>query len=959
MATATLTDHARDRSGNDRVEAIENERVEVMENENGKEIDQWGLWGEIAVGGKSWVLNSIYQQPDSTWVKGHQLWSTLAKAISALCNLGHKDYVVWGEEPTALLLGRSGRALCQEAEGARYAKRLLASRATTSAEQERALSAWRWVRRRRDEAPEGATQTTTQSESSSRWVATQAEVDPEQMDEEGEDEEAGLDTDVDMDIDDTASNQEEDDHFSQYDADFPELADNTQMEDDLRLEAASWDSDGIVEEPEAVPATSTRRKQAEKENMSPSTLVQTKQPPVGKKLKQATQPPTTPVPAKRKRQEETTSVQQSKKVRSLQLKLTSLSSPVIPPPSKPALVVVPSPAAPLPSICPSSYCNDTLPANPSDELLALFARKQEILKSSKPGSTYDLTRQICTMIKSDNKRYACVQEAQRNGWAFNIDLDGLPDRVLELQDHLLDLICDDRALDECPIWQNFLEQISYKVHAFSLAEIGSFAPAADRAARCGYYGPTGKTIISSTLYDYVNKATSWIQIHHTIITLTDTPQQWDRPGRNGTLLSEAQFIDSDYGDLRNTDILIRHPPPASDPKPTKPPMSLVNIKSKKQSKPPTLVDSNTHQSPKKLSLTDFPPPQIKKKFSEPEKPAITAIKSKKTKNTAPTEPVRSILVRMFKFGIDAEMFVMGTCQEPPHSRLQEFRCFHQQGRAQAPGWPRMSLSGLQIIRPWRPGDEIGLILSVQLLIDILPSPSSLFSDDSSSYRHPEAAFRRTKNIQQAYIAPLPHRASPQLSPAHALEVGTEFAVPLRQLGGLPRRGVKFVAVTANLNSRPATFDIASMSARTLKAKPASDQWRSISDTTWAEAVLLCDPNLLHFRARGADSTRFECLFEFSVTPVNPSAGCLFEILGAWFDASQKRGTQHKTFDMRRLALRAKMSHSYLWKSACPRLKVIVLISLRMPYPPDVLRQAVFVLQSGNNLSDSAAKFSLS
>jgi hypothetical protein len=158
---------------------------------------------------------------------------------------------------------------------------------------------------------------------------------------------------------------------------------------------------------------------------------------------------------------------------------------VIPSPSEPALVIVSSPAAPLPSICPSSYCNDTLPANPSDELLTLFARKQEILKSSKPGSTYDLTRQICTMIKSDNKRYACVQEAQRNGWAFNIDLDGLPDRVLELQDQLLDLICDDRALDECPIWRNFLEQISYKVHAFSLAEIGSFAPAADRAARCG------------------------------------------------------------------------------------------------------------------------------------------------------------------------------------------------------------------------------------------------------------------------------------------------------------------------------------------------------------------------------------------------------------------------------------------------------------------------------------------
>ncbi|KAJ7787072.1 hypothetical protein B0H14DRAFT_2955588, partial [Mycena olivaceomarginata] len=488
---------------------------------------------------------------------------------------------------------------------------------------------------------------------------------PEQGDQEDEDEEADPDTDnVHMDVDDATLNQEEEDRFSQYDVDFPELADDSQMEEDPRLEAASWDGDGIVEEPQGIPATAKQCKQAEKENAPPS-LLQNNESSVPKKSKQVIQPPTTPPPAKRKHQEEMTSVQQSKK-----LKIGHFPSPVIPPPSKPALVVVPSPAAPLPSICPSSYCNDTLPANPSNELLALFARKQEILKSSKPGSTYDLTRQICTMIKSDNKRYACVQEAQRNGWAFNIDLDGLPDRVLELQDQLLDLICDDRALDECPIWRNFLEQISYKVHAFSLAEIESFAPAADRAARCGYYGPTGKAIISSTLYDYVNKATSWIQIHNTIVTLTDTPQQWDRPGRNGTLLSEAQFIDyilvpfvttnliaedlrlnfddalsvllnsSDYGDLRNTDILIRHPPPASDPKLSKAPMTLVNIKSEKQSKPPTLVDSSTHHSPKRLSLSDFPPPQIKKKFSEPKKPASTAMKSKKTKNTAPTEPVR-------------------------------------------------------------------------------------------------------------------------------------------------------------------------------------------------------------------------------------------------------------------------------------------------------------------------------
>lgn len=88
---------------------------------------------------------------------------------------------------------------------------------------------------------------------------------PEQSDQEDEDDEAELDTDnVDMDVDDAASNQEEEDNFSQYDVDFPELADDSQMEEDLRLEAASWDSEEIVEEPQAIPATAKQRKQAEK-----------------------------------------------------------------------------------------------------------------------------------------------------------------------------------------------------------------------------------------------------------------------------------------------------------------------------------------------------------------------------------------------------------------------------------------------------------------------------------------------------------------------------------------------------------------------------------------------------------------------------------------------------------------------------------------------------------------------
>jgi hypothetical protein len=98
----------------------------------------------------------------------------------------------------------------------------------------------------------------------SRRSRAHSEAQPEQGDQEDEDEEADPDTDnVHMDVDDATSNQEEEDRFSQYDVDFPELADDSQMEEDPRLEAASWDGDGIVEEPQAIPATAKQRKQAE------------------------------------------------------------------------------------------------------------------------------------------------------------------------------------------------------------------------------------------------------------------------------------------------------------------------------------------------------------------------------------------------------------------------------------------------------------------------------------------------------------------------------------------------------------------------------------------------------------------------------------------------------------------------------------------------------------------------
>ncbi|KAJ7889329.1 hypothetical protein B0H14DRAFT_3127029 [Mycena olivaceomarginata] len=86
----------------------------------------------------------------------------------------HKDYVVWGKEPSALLLGPLGAGAVPRGRGGALCE---AAPRVTGDEQRRAGEGSERV----EMGPEtpgrsawGATQTTTQSESSSRWVATQA-----------------------------------------------------------------------------------------------------------------------------------------------------------------------------------------------------------------------------------------------------------------------------------------------------------------------------------------------------------------------------------------------------------------------------------------------------------------------------------------------------------------------------------------------------------------------------------------------------------------------------------------------------------------------------------------------------------------------------------------------------------------------------------------------------------------
>ncbi|KAJ6494483.1 hypothetical protein C8R45DRAFT_177297 [Mycena sanguinolenta] len=131
-----------------------------------------------------------------------------------------------------------------------------------------------------------------------------------------------------------------------------------------------------------------------------------------------------------------------------------------------------------------------------------------------------------------------------NGWIVDVDFAGLRDRILdsELPAAITELARDQEELEGCPIWSLFLDRISYKVHAFSRAPIGTFASAADQALRCGYYGPKGHAILISIIEESLEESIDPEQIYQTIATLKDKPEPWDQEDATFSLPSTPQFI---------------------------------------------------------------------------------------------------------------------------------------------------------------------------------------------------------------------------------------------------------------------------------------------------------------------------------------------------------------------------------------------------------------------------------
>ncbi|KAJ7813749.1 hypothetical protein B0H14DRAFT_3149714 [Mycena olivaceomarginata] len=410
------------------------------------------------------------------------------------------------------------------------------------------------------------------------------------------------------------------------------LADNSELDTVLRLEIASWNEAEIPEDGQP-----TLQKPHKKHYKALKKVVPEKKP-------KATVESKSSAPAQ-KRKLGTDEVPR-KKSHFYQPKLDSHAGAILQTPtpktSKDFLLVSASLALPYPPLAPQVI-------------------KQELV--SKHGNNASgarkLNQQICSRIHEENRQIKCLQEAESNGWPLYIDFDALITRfqTLKLGERIFALVMTPTELQMCPIWQSFLDQISYKVHAFGRAEFGTFCSDANTASRCGHFGPRGKAIIVSVvkqcLKDHINPG----HLHATIAALrTDL---WDASNVDSKTIPPYYFIhyilapfvatllisddltitfdsalrtlvdSSDYGDLFH-DIfslpLVNTTNSGNSPAPASPSvcsslfllnhLSLIAQqapKSKKIKAPPSTAGSDIPLPElKTTTLSSFPPPTVAK-----------------------------------------------------------------------------------------------------------------------------------------------------------------------------------------------------------------------------------------------------------------------------------------------------------------------------------------------------------
>ncbi|KAJ7026056.1 hypothetical protein C8F04DRAFT_1298347 [Mycena alexandri] len=163
--------------------------------------------------------------------------------------------------------------------------------------------------------------------------------------------------------------------------------------------------------------------------------------------------------------------------------------------------------ADVPAECPAVLCEDDLPAEQNDRLLALFQRLEDLCFNVGPqGRGVSLLHlEICAAITEEKKKANYLRIGAHNEWPLDIDFAAVVPRILELKETVLDMFRDPEILWDCPIFQHFLRNINHKLFLFCKSESKANFKKAVLGRRCGYYGPKGDDEDDAVTYELHRK----------------------------------------------------------------------------------------------------------------------------------------------------------------------------------------------------------------------------------------------------------------------------------------------------------------------------------------------------------------------------------------------------------------------------------------------------------------------
>ncbi|KAJ6495234.1 hypothetical protein C8R45DRAFT_1072689 [Mycena sanguinolenta] len=149
--------------------------------------------------------------------------------------------------------------------------------------------------------------------------------------------------------------------------------------------------------------------------------------------------------------------------------------------------------------CP--VCLEEFSAEPNSRLLALYSDLDALTEEvgiSGPGVEF-LEVQLCAAVKQEKKKEDFYALGRTQKWPTHIDYTDLVDRISRFHRHLTTIINNGQMLQKLDVWNNFLTDIDNQIFKFSAAKSKLSFTHALLSSRCGYYGPKGQFIITSTI----------------------------------------------------------------------------------------------------------------------------------------------------------------------------------------------------------------------------------------------------------------------------------------------------------------------------------------------------------------------------------------------------------------------------------------------------------------------------